>query len=353
MKPIILRGLGTATPSLYATQQEAYEFFSTHFTMKPAERDLYRRILLDGKIKGRYLGMDAKEDVLETDPDRLLARFLKFGRGTAVAAARRALAEAGVEPAEIKGLIVNTCTGYLCPGLSSYIAEDLGLNTSIRFLDLMGMGCGAAIPNLETAAGMLIRSGEGPVLSIAVEICSATIFPGSEPELVVSNSIFGDGGAAAVLDLAREDRQDGLAKMADFAAGLFPRYREDLRYRTESGRLRNHLSRRTPVIGARTALDAASGLMDRRGLTRNDIAWWAVHPGGTAVLAQVAKKLELADDALNFSYHIFENYGNMSSPSVLFVLREIIDSGRTQPGQKGMLLAFGAGFSAFAALIEF
>ncbi len=176
---------------------------------------------------------------LKPIPTGCWARFLKFGRGTAVAASRRALAEAGVEPAGIAGLIVNTCTGYLCPGLSSYIAEDLGLDTSIRFLDLMGMGCGAAIPNLEAAAGMLARSGEGPVLSIAVEICSATIFPSHEPELVVSNSIFGDGAAAAVLDLKREDRRDGLAKMADFAADLFPRRREDLRYRTESGRLRN------------------------------------------------------------------------------------------------------------------
>jgi len=215
------------------------------------------------------------------------------------------------------------------------------------------MGCGAAIPNLEAAAGMLIRSGEGPILSLAVEICSAAIFPCHEPELVVSNSIFGDGAAAAVLDLSREGSQDGLAKMVDFAAGFFPRYREYLRYRTEGGRLRNHLSRRVPIIGARTVTEVASGLLDRHGLTWNDIAWWAVHPGGTAVLAQVAKKLELASEALRFSYSIFENYGNMSSPSVLFVLREILDSGWPQPGQKGMLLAFGAGFSAFAALIEF
>ena len=108
-----------------------------------------------------------------------------------------------------------------------------------------------------------------------------------------------------------------------------------------------------PVIGARTVTEVASGLLDRHGLTRNDIAWWAVHPGGTVVLAQVAKKLVLAGEALRFSYRIFENYGNMSSPSVLFVLREILDSGLPQAGQKGMLLAFGAGFSAFAALIEF
>ena len=349
----VLRGLGTATPELYATQEEAYEFFTTNFSLEPAEQDLYRRILLDGKIKGRYLGMDAKTDALETDPDRLLARFLKFGRATAVAAARRALAEAGVQAAEIAGLVVNTCTGYLCPGLSSYIAADLGLSTSIHFQDLVGMGCGGAIPNLEVAAGMLARDGQGPILSLAVEICTATIFPSHEPELVVSNSIFGDGAAAAVLDLAPDDHPGGLACMVDFAAGLFPQYREDLRYRTDGGRLRNHLSKRVPVIGAQTATEVASRLLARHGLCRDDITWWAVHPGGTVVLVQAARKLGLTDEALRFSYGIFENYGNMSSPSVLFVLREILDSGLPQPGQKGMLIAFGAGFSAFAALIEF
>ena len=218
---IILKGLGTATPPLYATQEEAYEFFTEHFPMEPAEQNLYRRILLDGKIKGRYLGMDAKTDALETDPDRLLARFLKFGRTTAVAAARLALAEADVETAEITGMIVNTCTGYLCPGLSSYVAADLGLSPSIRFQDLMGMGCGAAIANLEAAVGILTRSGEGPVLSLAVEICTATIFPSHEPELIVSNSIFGDGAAAAVFDLAPDKRPGGLARMVDFATGLY------------------------------------------------------------------------------------------------------------------------------------
>jgi alkylresorcinol/alkylpyrone synthase len=272
--------------------------------------------------------MEAKTDALETDPDRRLARFLKFGRAAAVAAARRALAEAGVATAEIAGLIVNTCTGYLCPGLSSYIAKDLGLKTSIRFQDLMGMGCGAAVPNLEAAAGMLARSGEGPVLSVAVEICTATIFPSHEPELVVSNSIFGDGAAAAVLDLVPDNHPGGLARMVDFATGLFPQYREDLRYRTEGGRLRNHLSKRVPIIGARTVTAVASRLLARHGLSRNDIDWWAIHPGGTVVQAQVAKELELTGEALRFSYHVFENYGNMSSPSVLFVLREILDSGR-------------------------
>jgi predicted naringenin-chalcone synthase len=155
-----------------------------------------------------------------------------------------------------------------------------------------------------------------------------------------------------VLDLVPDGHPGALARIIDFASGLFPQYREDLRYRTEGGRLRNYLTKRVPVIGARTVGEVASRLLNRHGLSRSDIAWWAVHPGGTVVLAQVAKELELADEALRDSYHVFENYGNMSSPSVLFVLREILDSGLPRPGQKGMLLAFGAGFSAFASLLE-
>ena len=350
---IVIKGLGTATPPLHVTQQEVFDFFSANLAMTPGEANLYRRILLDGKIKSRYLGMESKMDALETDPDRLLARFEKYGRSTAVDAARRALAEAGVRAGDIQGLVVNTCTGYLCPGLTSYIAEDLQLKSSLRIMDLMGMGCGAAIPNLEAAAGMLARSPEGPVLSVAVEICSATFFQGEDPGLVVSNSIFGDGAAAVVLDHSTEPRPPGLARIKDFASGLYPQYREELRYKTVGGRLRNTLDKRVPIIGARLAKEVASRLLARHGLTRSDIHWWAVHPGGTAVLDQVCKDLDLTRENLRFSYDVFENYGNMSSPSVLFVLREILDKGQPQPGQTGMLVGFGAGFSAFAALVEF
>ena len=117
--------------------------------------------------------------------------------------------------------------------------------------------------------------------------------------------------------------------------------------------MRNHLSMRVPIIGARTGKEVASRLLAWHGLSHSDIDWWAVHPGGTVVLDQVSKELELTREDLRFSYDVFENYGNMSSPTVLFVLRQLLDSGLAKPGQKGMLLAFGVGFSAFAGLIEF
>lgn len=352
MYPII-RALGTANPPLYTTQREAFDFFRTHFTLEPGEEALYRRLLLEGPIRGRYVGMDTREDACETDPDRLNARFLKYARQTAAAAATQALKDAGLAAPEIGGLVVNTCTGYLCPGLSSYLAEDLQLGHDLRALDIAGMGCGGAVPNLQAAAGLLALNGERPILSIAVEMCSATLFMGVDPTLVVSNSIFGDGAAAVVLQNGEDAASGGLVRILDIASGVYPQYRAYLHYRQEGGRMRNVLSPRVPKIGAKTIAEVLARLLARRHLTQNDIAWWAVHAGGTAVLDQVGRDLGLSEEALRFSLDVFHTYGNMSSPSVLFALRKIIDEGHPRPGDLGVLLTFGAGFSAFAALVEF
>lgn len=352
MRPII-HGLGTANPPLYTTQAEAFACFKSVFDLSLEAETLYRRLLLESPIRGRYIGMDRSEDAVETDPDRLNARFLKFARRTATAAAGSALEAAGVSPQAIGGLVVNTCTGYLCPGLTSYLAEDLGLPCDLRTLDLVGMGCGGALPGLEAAAGLLALNGQRPVLSIAVEMCSATLFMGEDPALIVSNSIFGDGAAAMVIQSDAKETSGGLARVLDFASGVFPRYREQLRYRHEGGRLRNVLSPKVPKIGARTGSEVLKRLLDRHQLTQNDIQWWAVHAGGTAVLDQVGRDLGLSASALHYSLNVFRNYGNMSSPSVLFVLQQILEQGRPQRGDRGVMLTFGAGFSAFAALVEF
>lgn len=353
---IIIQALATANPPWYATQKEAFDYFDSHLDLAAGERELFRRILLEGPVRGRYLGIDRPEEILETDPDRLVARFRKFGTRIAVLAARAAMAQAGCAPADIGGVVVNTCTGYLCPGLSSYVTEDLGLDPCVKVMDLMGMGCGAALPNLECAAGIVARGIGKPILSIAVEVCSATIFLGAEPDLVVSNCIFGDGASAAVVTDGGNDGNGaagGLAQLVDFESGVFPAHREHLQYRTEHGRLRNVLSRRVPVLGANAIMQVTERLLGRNALAPDRIDWWAVHAGGTSVLKQVGKKLGLNDDALRFSYDVFHEYGNMSSPTVMFVLRKIIAEGRPKPGDNGLLLSFGAGFTAFAALVVF
>lgn len=343
--------LATANPARCVTGQYTFNFLDAHFSLTPAERDLYRRILVDGPIKTRTIAVDFDEQVCSCDPDEQIARFLKQAKLLCVAAAQKAMQAAKLLPVDIGGLVVNTCTGYLCPGLSSYVAEELHLDRSVRVFDLMGMGCGAAIPNLQCAAMLLPALSGKFVLSIAVEICSATLFMGPEPDLVVSNSIFGDGAAACILGPSRNGSP--LLQLVDFETTLLPRYREDLRYRTESGRLRNALSRRVPAIGANAIAQSVSRLLAKHHLSQDDIAFWAVHPGGTAVLQAVQRKLNLPKHALAHSYDILEHYGNMSSPSVLFVLDRCLQSKSLRQDQYGLALSFGAGFSAHAALLAY
>ncbi len=349
-----LHTLATANPPLYVTQEQAYAQYAGLFDLAPAEDALYRRLLLEGPVRGRFVGMDATAEATETDPDALQARFTRHARRTAVDAAQRALAQAGLSAAELGGLVVNTCTGYLCPGLSSYLAQDLGMEHDVRSLDIAGMGCGAALPNLEASVGLLHASGARPMLSVAVEICTATLFMGPDPGLIVSNSIFGDGAAATVLMAGDDARAAGAcARWRGSASVLHPEHREQLRYRLQQGRLRNHLTVKVPVIGAHLAARALARLLQEQALALSDIRWWAVHAGGTAVLDQVEKTLGLDASHLQYSRAVFEKYGNMSSPSALFALDSIVREGRPAAGDLGVLLAFGAGFSAFAVLLEF
>jgi predicted naringenin-chalcone synthase len=351
---VVLSALATANPRRYASQEEIYHFLDRHFPMAPAERDLYRQLLLDGPIRGRYIAVDQDEEICSQDADFLVSRFERHGRRIAAEAARAALKQARLKPTEIEGLVVNTCTGYLCPGLSSYLIEDLGLPTCAGLLDLMGMGCGGAIPNLDAACRMIQSGARKTMLSISVEICSATFFLGPDPDLIVSNCIFSDGASAAVLrGNLNGDPAAGLLELRDFESVTLPKYRDQLRYTSEGGRLRNVLTRNVPVIGAKAVAHAAGRLLDRHGLTPDDIPWWVVHPGGTQVLASVEKHLGLTRDMLRFSYETFRDYGNMSSPTVMFVLRRILDEAKPARGDRTLLLSFGAGFTAFAALAQF
>jgi predicted naringenin-chalcone synthase len=352
-----LSALATANPRRYATQEEIYAFLVAHFQMQPQEKELYRQLLLEGPIRGRHIAVDADEEICSQDADRLIARFATHSRRIAAEAARTALDRAGLEPADIEGLIINTCTGYLCPGLSSYLVEDLRLPAFTSVLDLMGMGCGGAIPNLEAACRMIQSGAKKSVLCVSVEICSATFFLGPDPDLIVSNSIFADGASAAIVQAAGasglQAPASGLLSFVDFESATLPKYREQLRYTTQGGRLRNVLTRNVPVIGAKAVAQVVRRLLDRHGLTQEAIDWWVVHPGGTQVLNAVQKQLGLAPEKLRFSYEVFRNYGNMSSPSVMFVLDRIRREAQPKSSDTGLLLSFGAGFTAFAALVEF
>jgi alkylresorcinol/alkylpyrone synthase len=221
------------------------------------------------------------------------------------------------------------------------------------------MGCGAALPALEQASQFLAAQPGGTAAVVSTEICSAAMLIGEAPDLVVSNAIFADGSAAAVLKAGAPGSDGEVAtsppgpRIVGFRSLLAPEWRDCLRFRTEGGHLRNVLSREVPVRAAEACRTVVQQLLEERDLGMRDVDHWVVHAGGKAVLDAVQQALALAPDALESARRVLRWSGNMSSPTVLFVLQEEQRLRPPRRGARAILTSFGAGFAAHAALVEY
>lgn len=349
--PVRIAAIGIANPPTVIDQQLAARLIDFHYgsVLKPRSLEIMRGVLSHPSIKTRHIAVDSPADVVrlkDEDPDARMERFTKWSVALSVSAAAQAMKRAGVGPDKITGLVVNTCTGYICPGIATYLVEPLGLSADIKLYDLVGAGCGAALPALQVAQNHCETTPGGVALSISVEICSATYQMGDDVSLLISNAIFGDGAAAAIVSRGSE----GLA-MTGSASRFSPAHRDDVRYVYKGGQLHNRLSPALPKIVGSGVPPFVSKLLGERGLSVPDIRHWAIHSGGEKILAAVQAGLNLGDEALRVSRSILERYGNMSSPTVLFELERIIDSGM-QPGEYCCCIGFGAGLSMYGLLLR-
>jgi len=300
-------------------------------------------------VEARHLALDSLAEAYEPTPDILHARFARHAPDLASAAARAALADARVDPAAIDAVIVTTCTGYLCPGLTSHLAERLGLRRDLHALDLVGLGCGAALPALHTAETFLRADRAQQVLVVSAEVCSAAFFLDDDPGVLISACLFGDGAAAAVVSRTPASHTRPLRWHA-FNTRLDPTDRELLRFETRGGMLRNVLTLKVPAIAARHAGEIFDELLTREKLTKADILQWILHSGGRDVLVALQRRLGLTEHDLRHSAGVLREHGNLSSPSVLFALA----AARAEPTPPGWwwLSSFGAGFTCHGALVE-
>ena len=342
-----LAALGLAVPGRAWNQRETLSFLLANYgeMLSSRHQAFLKRIFANPAIQTRYFAFSAPEILLAETPDQRIDRFQREAVALAGSAIRRALARAGLTAGEITGLVVNTCTGYLCPGLSSYLLEELDLRRDIRAYDLVGGGCGGALPNLQLAAP-LVRESDGPVLSVAVEICSATYQMEDDPGLLLSNALFSDGAAAAVLQ-----GQPGGWRLVASTSRHLPELREHIRYVHRNGQLYNQLSLDLPGLIGEKIPPMIRDFLAGQGLTVEQIEHWALHAGGEKIIGVLEERLQLDQAQLAPARKTLAQYGNLSSPTAMFVLEEITAQG-VQAGERCLLLAFGAGLSAHALLLE-
>ena len=345
-------GIGTANPPRRYTQEDCWRVVQEcpAFKKLNSRSKAILKKVLTGKngIATRHFALEKLEEAFAINPDALHTRFIKHAPALVASAAKQALAQSKIHPREIDAVLISTCTGYLCPGLTSYAVESLGLRPDVLALDLVGQGCGAAIPNLDAARALLEAGRCKNALSVCVEVCSAAFYLDDDAGVLISACLFGDGAAAAVV--SPEANGGRRIKWTTSSSLMKPHDREALRFEQKSGMLRNILTPQVPSIAAHHVGALFDDTLTRTGVKRDQIKGWILHPGGRDVLLALRERFKLSGHDVRWSQDVLRDYGNMSSPCVLFALQAALSD--SAAGGIWWMSSFGAGFSCHGALLE-
>lgn len=266
----------------------------------------------------------------------------------AAEAARAALADAGLSASAITHIVTVSCTGFVAPGIDLGLIEQLDLSPEIRRCQIGFMGCHGALNGLETAAALAAKDPHATILVCAAELCTLHFQYQWSPDNVLANSLFADGAAAMIAAAGLNMRSDVWQAIAH-GSFVIPETTNAMTWRIGNHGFTMTLSAQTPRLIAEHLPDWLPGWLSRQGLSIRDVPSWIVHPGGPRILDAVEDCLGLPADALVISREVLARFGNMSSPTVLFILEVLRKRRAARPC---VMLAFGPGLSIEAALLN-
>lgn len=336
-------GIGTANPALRLTQEQS-------FHVAGYQSDRIRKMFLNSDIDYRHFHLEGDVNRDESS-DQLNQRYLRGAMKTGCRAIVNCLAAAGRTVRDVDLLAVCTCTGYVCPDLGSRLIAHMGFRNDVQRTSIVGLGCAGAVPTLQRAVDFVRANPSRAALMLAVEICSACYYVDNSIETVVGNAICADGAAAFLLD-AGDTAVVRYPEVVDFQTFLDPEQIEEVGLRHQDGKLRIVLGASIHRLAGPMIEKALRRLFQRHGLSRSGIRFWVIHPGGRKVINDVQAYLGLTDQQTQFSRTVLRNYGNMSSPTVMFVLDEVVRNGDPHPGDWGVMVALGPGMAAEVALLR-
>jgi predicted naringenin-chalcone synthase len=342
-----IQALGTALPGHVYKQADVVDGF---FARLPGWDPAWAEVFAASGVERRASAVDIDAFYFRAGLPTTAARMQAFApaaRRLGAEAARRALDRAGPDAAgEVADLLAVSCTGYSGPGLDVHLAADLGLAPGVRRLAIGHMGCYAALPALRTAAALAAASGQRALVA-SVELCSLHLQPARSRQEAVSQSLFGDGAAAALVGPGG-DGPEIIGTRTRTVAGSEMR----MGWMVADDGFRMELSPRVPALVERGLAELVGDLLTPHGLTAADVAHWAVHPGGPEILDRVQRRLHLSEAQLARSREALADGGNRSSATVLFILEAMLGSGEVGPGQWLVGLAFGTGLTLEALLLR-
>ena len=261
-------------------------------------------------------------------------------------AASAAIERAGLKPSDIDGVVAVSTTGIATPSLDARNGPAVGLRPDIRRVPVFGMGCAGGVNGLATAARLAASEPGSRWLYVTIETCSIAIrLDSDDPAAIVATAIFGDGAAAVVVQAG----EAGIATIAGSGERMWPDTLGIMGWRVEDPGLAVVFDRAIPPFVEAELAEAVDGMLADMGHSRTEIDRFCCHPGGVKVIDAIESALELPVGTLDLERHVLDGCGNMSAPTVLFVLDRLIAKGLPQ---RTMLTAFGPGFTCAGMLLE-
>jgi len=352
-------GLGTANPACVVTREESLACARVMGGPPLAEATWVDGIYANSGVATRHQvhGRRAVDDLVNgtcvsgspfvpageswTVPSTAtrMRMYAEHAGPMAVEAARKAVEESGVSPGEFTHLVTVSCTGFAAPGVELALIRELGLRPTVLRTNVGFMGCHAAINGLRVAAAFAADP-TATVLMVAVELCSLHYYFGDAPDKVIANALFADGAAAVV-------GRGGKSAWSLAATGscLLPNCADAMGWTVGDFGFEMSLSRHIPRLIGKHLRPWVDAWLADNGLTVAAVGSWAIHPGGPRILSAAEEALGVT---ASVSREVFSEFGNMSSPTVLFILDRLRTMGAPRPC---VMLGFGPGLVAEAALV--
>ena len=354
--------VGRAFPEHYYDQGQLLDALRSHWLKEHFNPQRLERLHKNVLVSGRHLALplEAYEE-LETWGAANDA-WIRVAQKVGAEAVLDALNRANVEPDAVRMLMTATVTGVATPSLDALLINRLGLRPDTKRVPIFGLGCVAGAAGIARAADYVKAYPDQVAVFLSVELCSLTVQKGdlSIPNLIATG-LFGDGAAAVVIagrEAAGRWRDQGQAPdgpipaILDTRSVFYPDTERVMGWDISDRGFQIVLSAEVPDMVHRHLRRDIDSFLAEHQLTRADISTWICHPGGPKVLSAMQEGLELPDGALDLTWNSLKSVGNLSSSSVLMVLRDTLDQGTASPGDLAMLLAMGPGFCSELVLLR-
>jgi alkylresorcinol/alkylpyrone synthase len=348
---IRIAAVGSAFPDHFYDQETLLAEFRQHWAKRHHNLDRLEALHRNVLVGGRHLALPMEQyEGLRGWGDANNA-WIRVAQEVGERAVREALDLADVSVDRVDALLFVTVTGVATPSIDARLINRMGLPSRVKRMPIFGLGCVAGTAGIARAADYVKAYPDQVAVLLSVELCSLTLQREdlSIPNLIASG-LFGDGAAAAVV--VGDGRAEPGPRVVATRSVFYPDTEDVMGWDISEGGFRIVLSSDVPDVVRRYLRRDVDDFLAEHGLSRGRIAVWVSHPGGPKVLEAMAETLELPDGALDVAWDSLRRVGNLSSTSVLLVLKETMELAAPEPGSYGLMLAMGPGFCSELVLLQ-